>query len=187
MSRPNHGPKNRPTRLTSTRLQPEPKLQSVNGGFPIPRIDVNGSSGEFASPKPEQPEPDWRSIKNQAKSDKIKLDSMRSWPDLARSRLNPTRSQLGLWDLARFGQISAIFSKKKVQIPAKKMQILATFLQILAADWTDQHSPSLKTNSINWCRQSVLGSSTLHSTSVSRVQVGSKTKPTPPVDRPISK
>ena len=50
------------------------------------------SSGRFASPKLEQPELNRSCTKNLAKSWKIKLDPMRSWPYLVRSQPNPTRS-----------------------------------------------------------------------------------------------
>ena len=68
VSRLNHGLKNWPTYLTSTRFQLKSKLQSVGSRFSIPRTDAGGLSGGFASLKPEQFEPDQSYIKNLAKS-----------------------------------------------------------------------------------------------------------------------
>ena len=58
LSRPDWSPTTRPNRPTPTRFRPEPKVQSVGSGFSFSRIDTGGSSGGFASPKPEQPQPD---------------------------------------------------------------------------------------------------------------------------------
>ena len=83
-------------------------VQSVGGRFPFSSTDTGGSSGGFASPKPEQPEPDRSCIKirpNPAKSSQIR-------PDLDQIRL----------DLVGFSQtrpILAIFSEK-FQIPVRK-------------------------------------------------------------------
>ena len=71
-------------RAVQTRLEPdnqvkllEPKVQSVNGGFPFSKTDTGGSSVGFASPKPEQLEPDWsyKNIQpNLAKTSQIRRD-----------------------------------------------------------------------------------------------------------------
>ena len=61
----------------TTRFRLEPKVQLVGGGFLFSKTDIGGSSGGFASPKPEQPEPD-RSYKkirsNPAKTSQIRRD-----------------------------------------------------------------------------------------------------------------
>ena len=56
VSRLDCDPPDRPTRPISTRVQPESMLPLVGFGFPRPRPDVGGSSGEFSSPKPEPPD-----------------------------------------------------------------------------------------------------------------------------------
>ena len=56
LSRPDQSPTTRPNRPKTTRFRPEPKVQSVDGGFPFSKTNTGGSSGGFASAKPEQPE-----------------------------------------------------------------------------------------------------------------------------------
>ena len=52
----------RPNCPTPTWFWLELKVHSVGGGFLFSRIDIGRSSGEFASPKLEQPELDWNYI-----------------------------------------------------------------------------------------------------------------------------
>ena len=88
LSRPDRSPITRSKRPTATRFRPEPKVQSVGGGFPFSRTDTGGSSGRFASPKPEQPELDRSCIKNPAKpakSSQIRRDFDQIWQDLNQS------------------------------------------------------------------------------------------------------
>ena len=100
------------------RCQPEPKLQSIGGGFLIPRTDVGRSSDRFASPKPKQPELDRSYIKNLAKSGKIKP--------------NPTNSQQFL---EKF-----VDSDEKMQIPAKKNRFQQHFCKFWRpTEPTDAH------------------------------------------------
>ena len=50
LSKLDQSPTTWPNRPTATRFWPEPKVQSVGGGFPFSRTDTGGSSGGFASP-----------------------------------------------------------------------------------------------------------------------------------------
>ena len=127
LSRPDRSSTTRPNRPTVTRFRPEPKVQSVGSGFLFSRTDTGGSSGGFASPKPEQPEPDRSCIKNEAKpakSSQIQQDLYQIWRDL---------DQIWL-DLVGFRQIlpiPAIFSEK-FQIPMRKNANTSEIFQISA-------------------------------------------------------
>ena len=71
LSKPDRNPTTQPNRPTPTRFRLEPKVQSVGSGFLFLRTDTRGLSGGFASPKPEQLEPNRSCIKirpNPAKS-----------------------------------------------------------------------------------------------------------------------
>ena len=77
LSRPDRSPTTRPNRPTTTRFRPKPKVQLVGGGFPFSKTDTDGLSGGFASPKPEQPEPNRSYIKirsNPTKTSQIRRD-----------------------------------------------------------------------------------------------------------------
>ena len=107
LSKPNRT--TRPNCSTTTRFRPEPKVQSVGDGFPFSKTDTGVSSGEFTSPKPEQPELN-RSYKkiwlNPAKTSQIRRDLDQIQRDLDQIRLY----------LVGFSQIRPnlkIFSKKK--------------------------------------------------------------------------
>ena len=88
LSRPDRSPITRPNRPTTTRFRPEPKVQSVGGGFPFSKTDTGGSSDGFASPKPEQPEPTGAT----KKSDQILQKQARSGEISTKSREISTRS-----------------------------------------------------------------------------------------------
>ena len=58
LSRPNRSSTTRPNHPMTTRFRPKPKVLSVGDEFPFSKTDTVGSSGGFASPKPDQPKPD---------------------------------------------------------------------------------------------------------------------------------
>ena len=76
LSRPNRSSTTRPNHPMTTRFRPKPKVLSVGDEFPFSKTDTVGSSGGFASPKPDQPKPDWSYKKirpNLAKIGQIRL------------------------------------------------------------------------------------------------------------------
>ena len=88
LSKPNRT--TRPNCSTTTRFRPEPKVQSVSGGFPFSKTDTGVSSGGFTSPKPEQPELDQSYKKiwlNPAKTSQIRRDLDQIQRDLNQIRL----------------------------------------------------------------------------------------------------
>ena len=115
LSRPNRSPTTRSNHSTTTRFQPEPKVLSVGDGFPFSKTDTGGSSGEFASPKPVQPEPD-RSYK---KSNQILKKQARSDEISTKSTEISTRSGYIWWDLAKSGQTQQFLAKKKCRFQKK--------------------------------------------------------------------
>ena len=109
-----------------TRFQPKLKVQSISNGFLFSKTDTGGSSGVFASPKPEQPKPD-RSYKkiqlNPAKTSQIRRDLVQIQLDLVVfSQIWPNPSN--------FQRKNADSNEKNADCD-NKMQISATFFQIL--------------------------------------------------------
>ena len=117
---------------TTTRFRLESKVQSVGGGFLFSKTDIGRSRGGFASPKPEQPEPD-RSYKkiwlNPAKTSQI-------WRDL--DQIQRDLNQICLY-LVVFSQIQpnpTISSEKmhiseKIQFSVRIFQFPAKFSRFL--------------------------------------------------------
>ena len=91
LSRPDRSPTTRPNRPTTTRFRPEPKVQSVGGGFPFSKTDTGGSSDGFDLQNPSNPNR-LELQKNPTKSCKNKPDPARSRPNLERSRPDPAIS-----------------------------------------------------------------------------------------------
>ena len=140
LSRLDQSLKTRPNRPTSTQFRPKLKVQSVGRGFSFSRTNTSGSSGEFPSPKPEPSELDQSYIRNPAKSSKIKLDLVRSRPDLAGlSQIWPNHGKFQL----KFVDFGEKFADSK-----EVLQILTKFvdsdnnLQFLANFSTDRTNPS---------------------------------------------
>lgn len=136
-------PTNRWNRWTPTCNPPDPKLQSIGSGSPPPRNDAGELSIGFLSPKPEPLDPT-------DDIQELRPYSARSRSDLGRSsQIRRDLDQIQR-NLAKFGEF--FFEIRLVQ----QNPMTST------TDWTDQHSPEPKNDSICWCWLSVSGPFTLH-------------------------
>ena len=158
LSRPNRSSTTRPNHLMTTRFRPKPKVLSVGDEFPFSKTDTVGSSGGFASPKPDQPKPDWSYKKirpNLAKIGQIRLYLV----GFSQIRPNPTISSEKKKHISEKIQFPATFSsfRRKFQIPATIfLQISMPFL-IPAPDPTRPTLTITENRTDRFFRRSVSG------------------------------